>query len=79
MPEETHEAEVKEDALRDDLRAGIWIFFLLAVFTVGEFVAAVVSPTLGWLLIIAALPKAFFVIMDYMHLPRLFGGDEENH
>lgn len=68
-----------EDALNDDLRAGVWVAFLLAVFTAGEFVAAVIAPELGWLLLIAALPKAYFVITDYMHIGHLFKDDEESH
>jgi hypothetical protein len=68
-----------EEALNDDLRAGVWVAFLLAIFTVGEFVAAMIAPELGWLLLIAALPKAYFVITDYMHIGHLFEGDGESH
>ena len=68
-----------DDALKQDLRSGVWILFLLAIFTIGEFVVAMIVPTIGWILLIAALPKAYFVIMDYMHVSRLLGGDEEVH
>ena len=71
--------ELQEDAYKTDLRAGVWVFFLLAVFTIGEYVAAVIAPTLGWLLIIVALPKAYFVVTEYMHIRHLWSSDEENH
>lgn len=72
-------AKTPDEALNDDLRAGIWVAFLLAIFTIGEFIAAMIAPALGWLLLIAALPKAYFVITDYMHIGHLFGGDGESH
>ncbi len=68
-----------DDRYQVDLRTGTWIFFLLAVFTAGEFIAALVAPTLGWLLIIVALPKAYFVISDYMHIRSLWSADEDGH
>ena len=79
MPNELEVANMSEEALNDDLRAGVWVAFLLAIFTIGEFVAAMIAPELGWLLLIAALPKAYFVITDYMHIGHLFNGDGESH
>ena len=68
-----------EEKYQVELRSGIWIFFLLIVFTAGEYLAAVVSPTLGWLLIIVAFPKAYFVVTEYMHIRKLWMSDEEEH
>ncbi len=79
MTNDLEVTKTPEEALDDDLRAGVWVAFLLAVFTVGEFAAAVIAPELGWLLLIAALPKAYFVITDYMHIGHLFKGDGESH
>ena len=79
MTDEFEITKPPEEALNDDLRAGVWVAFLLAIFTVGEFVAALIAPELGWLLLIAALPKAYFVITDYMHIGHLFEGDGESH
>ena len=77
MLEKNNKDFEQEDALSADLRNGVWIFFLLLIFTAGEFIAALVSPRLGWLLLLAALPKAYFVVTDYMHIGELFAGKEE--
>lgn len=61
------------------LRAGSIILVILAVLTAIEFVFGSLAG--GWWapLLLLALVKAFFVIRDYMHLPRLFAAEEENH
>ena len=79
MKDQEKQDALQTDSYKTDLRSGVWVFFLLAVFTVGEFLAAVIAPTLGWLLIIVALPKAYFVITEYMHIRYLFNPDEESH
>ena len=79
MADQEKKNALQADSYKTDLRTGVWIFFLLAVFTIGEFLAAVIAPTLGWLLIIVALPKAYFVITEYMHIRYLFNSDEESH
>jgi hypothetical protein len=60
-------------------RAGMVVFFLLAVLTIGEFMLGAIA--VGWAapLIGIAIIKAALIIRDYMHLPRLFSGEEENH
>jgi len=64
---------------KEALRLGAGVMFLLAVFTLGEYwLGSVASVWYVPLLGIAVL-KAFLVIRDYMHLPRLFAGDEEEH
>ena len=79
MTEKQIRTPEQEERYKTELRSGLWIFFLLVIFTVGEYIAAVVSPTLGWLLIIVALPKAFFVVTEYMHVRKLFQPEEETH
>lgn len=61
------------------LRAGMVIFFLLAILTAGEFLIGAIA--VGWAapLFGIALLKATLIVRDYMHLPRLFAGDEESH
>lgn len=56
---------------------GLSVFILLAFLTVGEFFLGAIAAT-WWvpLLGIAAL-KAFFVVRDYMHISRIFSGEEE--
>jgi len=57
-------------------RVGAGVLILLAVMTIGEFwIGAVASAWWAPLLSIAVL-KAFFVMRDYMHLPRLFAPEE---
>jgi TM2 domain-containing membrane protein YozV len=61
------------------LRMGLAVFILLAFMTAGEFLVGAYVE--GWAapLWLIALIKAFLIIRDYMHLPRLFAGDEEGH
>lgn len=61
------------------LTAGFWVFLMLAVLTGGEFVVGVIAPPWTQLLLIVAAFKAFFVVKDYMHVGRLFSGEEETH
>ncbi len=60
-------------------RAGMVVFFLLAILTIGEFLLGAIA--VGWAapLFGIAILKAALIIRDYMHLPRLFAGDEESH
>ena len=58
---------------------GFAIFVLLLALTIGEFFVGTVAVTWWFILLGIALLKAFFVVRDYMHLPRLFKGDEEEH
>jgi hypothetical protein len=61
------------------LRVGLAVFILLACFTLGEFLIG--AYVVGWAapLWLIAIIKAALVIRDYMHLPRLFAGDEDVH
>ena len=68
-----------EEKKKQAYQAGVAVFILLAVFSIGEFwigyfASAWWVPLLG----IAAL-KAFLVIRDYMHIGRLFSSEEEVH
>ena len=71
--------EQYEKKKKEAYGAGLAVFILLAVFTIGEYwIGAVAS---GWwvALIGIAILKAFLVIRDYMHVGRLFASDEEVH
>jgi hypothetical protein len=61
------------------LRIGFAVFLLLAFMTAGEFLVG--AFVVGWAapLWLIAFIKAALVVRDYMHLPRLFAGDEEVH
>jgi len=58
---------------------GLAVFVLLFALTIGEFFVGYVAVTWWFILLAIALLKAYFVVRDYMHLPRLFKGDEEEH
>ena len=77
MSENVESAMTSEERYELDLRSGLWIFILLVIFTAGEYLAAVFAPTLGWLLLIVALPKAYFVITEYMHIHNLWQPETE--
>ena len=79
MTEKHEKAPLHEEQYNLELRNGVWIFILLDIFTVGEFIAAILAPTLVWFLIIVALPKVFFVVTEYMHIQRVFLPEEEDH
>lgn len=75
-------AENKEQVAtsrRAELGAGAWVFLMLAVLTFGEFIVGVIAPPWGQALLIVAAFKAFFVIVYYMHVGRLFSSNSENH
>ncbi|MBX3045768.1 MAG: hypothetical protein KJZ53_07625 [Anaerolineales bacterium] len=66
------------ESRRAALNRGVWVAFMLAVLTFGEFLVGVIAPPWGTLLLVVAAFKAFFVITEYMHIGRLFSSDEEH-
>ncbi len=60
-------------------RIGIVVLVLLGVFTIGEYWLG--SIAIGWWapLVAIAVLKAALVLRDYMHIGRLFAGEEEAH
>lgn len=68
-----------EEQKKEAFRVGLGVFILLAAFTLGEYwIGAVAATWWAPLLAIAAM-KAFLIIRDYMHVGRLFAGEEEGH
>ncbi len=65
-----------EEKKQEALRVGLGILILLAVFTLGEYWIGAVASVWWAPLIMIAVIKAFLVVRDYMHLPRLFAGEE---
>ena len=68
-----------EEKKQDAFRVGVGVLILLGVMTIGEYwlgalASAWWSPLLG-----VALLRAFFVVRDYMPLPRLFAPEEGAH
>ncbi len=68
--------ETSETLEKDKHRRGVLVFIVLAVLTAGEFLIARVSPLWWAPLLFIALVKAFFIVRDYMHISRVFAGDE---
>jgi len=72
----TDEKALLEEKKLEAFRIGAGVLILLGVMTIGEFwIGSVASAWWAPLLGIALL-KAFFVMRDYMHLPRLFAPEE---
>jgi len=65
-----------EEKKKEAFRVGLGVLILLAVFTLGEYWIGAVAPVWAVPLILIAILKAFLVVRDYMHLPRLFAGEE---
>ena len=59
------------------LRIGTAVIILLIVLTIGEFFIGKYAVGWTWPLWGISFIKAFFIVRDYMHLPRLFGEAEE--
>lgn len=57
---------------------GIIVLIILAVLTIGELWFALFGLTWWSILILIALAKAFLVVRDYMHIGRLFAGEEQH-
>ena len=66
-----------EEKKKQAYRIGMTVLILLMFLTIGEYLIG--SFVVGWsgVLIAIALIKAFFVVRDYMHIGRLFAGEEE--
>ena len=70
---------VKEENKKQAYQAGLAVFFLLVVFSIGEFAMGYFASAWWFALLGVAALKAFLVIRDYMHVGRLFSSDEEVH
>jgi hypothetical protein len=70
---------IENNKKREALRLGLAVFILLAFMTAGEYLIG--AYVVGWAapLWLIAILKAALIIRDYMHLPRLFSGEEESH
>ncbi|MBX3047643.1 MAG: hypothetical protein KIS80_05185 [Anaerolineales bacterium] len=61
---------------RAQLNASTWVFLMLGVLTFGEYLVGAIAPPWGQALLLVAAFKAFFVIVYYMNVGRLFSDDE---
>lgn len=60
-------------------RIGLTILILLVVLTIGEYALGAVGANWTSVFIAIALFKAFLVVRDYMHIGKLFSGEEQHH
>lgn len=67
---------MEENGKKKAFQIGLYIFIILAVLTVGEYMLGAVGVRWWSILIFIAVLKAWFVIQNYMHLPRLFAEQE---
>jgi len=68
-----------EEKKQQAYRIGQIVLFLLAVLTIGEYFVGLVAYEWAAVLLGIAALKAFFVLREYMHIGRVFAGEEENH
>jgi len=66
-----------EEHKKQAYRIGITVLILLISLTIGEYLIGSFTEGLWSALLAIALIKAFFVVRDYMHISRVFAGDEE--
>ncbi len=59
-------------------RIGLTVLIILAVLTIGEFFIGAIAWQWWAILLAIATLKAFLIIRDYMHIRRLFIGEEEH-
>jgi cytochrome c oxidase subunit IV len=82
MAEKEDTAQIEDELeakKRDAYRVGLGVFFLLVVFSIGEYwLGTIASAWWAPILAIATL-KAVLVVRDYMHIGRLFANEEEAH
>ena len=67
-----------ENKKKNAYEKGLIILVWLAVLTVGELWFALLEIPWWSLLVAIALLKATLVVRDYMHIGRLFSGEEEH-
>jgi hypothetical protein len=68
-----------EEKKKEALQIGFGVLILLIILTIGEYWVGSVAATWWAPIMGIALIKAFFVVRDYMHIGRVFAGDEEVH
>jgi hypothetical protein len=71
--------EENRSTMRELYRVGVSVIIVLAFLTIGEYLIGSTAASWYMPLLAIALIKAFLVVRDYMHLPRLFAPEEETH
>ena len=66
-----------EDKKHQAYMVGIGVMILLTGMTIGEYFMGAYASAWALPILFVASIKAFFVVRDYMHVGRVFSGDEE--
>ncbi len=66
-----------EEKKHEAYMVGIGVMILLAGLTIGEYFMGVFASAWALPILVVAAIKAFFVVRDYMHIGRVFAGDDE--
>ena len=67
-----------EEKKKQAYQRGGAIFILLIFLSLGEFFMGRYAPVWATPILAIALLKAIFVVRDYMHIGRVFAGEEES-
>ena len=65
-----------EEKKKNAYKLGVTVLVILAILTAIEFAVASFKFNWAWLMFGIAILKAWFVVQNYMHFPRLFGKEE---
>ena len=70
----------QENTKKPDYGVNQMVMIILAVVTLGEFLLGVIAKSnLSSIFIGMGVVKAWFIVVNYMNIGRLFQDDEESH
>jgi hypothetical protein len=70
---------MEEKTQKADYRINILVLIILTLLTAGEYYLGVISTTnIAGVMLGIGLLKAYFIVKDYMHIGRVFSGEEEH-
>lgn len=70
---------MEEKTKTADYRVNVLVVIILAFLTAGEYYLGVISTTnIAGIMIGIGLLKAYFIVKDYMHIGRVFSGEEDH-
>lgn len=70
---------MEEKTKKADYRINILVMIILTILTAGEYYLGVIATTnIAGIMISIGLLKAYFIFKDYMHVGRVFSGEEDH-
>lgn len=68
-----------EKQTKPDYSTNQLVLIILTILTIGEYYLGVIATTnIAGVMLSIGLLKAFFIVRDYMHIGRLFSGEEKH-